>query len=91
MKFLKDNFEVKEVLYGGIDGAICKAVVIAKKEGVLDRERLGLEIIIKKQGSEINNEVKRIGYLKDREQSLQVRVGDMLIVYISKSSAWTLS
>ena len=48
LKFLKDHFEVKEIHYGGIDGAICKAVVIAKKEGVVDRARFGLEIIIKK-------------------------------------------
>jgi hypothetical protein len=31
---------------------------------------------VKGSGEEITNEVKRIGYLKDRETALEVRIGD---------------
>lgn len=32
------------------------------------------------------NEVKRLGFLVDRKQTLQVRVGDSLLIYLSKSA-----
>ncbi len=85
--FLQDCFDVKLVEYAGVDGAICKATLIAKKEGIVEKDKLGLEIRINKQKSGVMNEIKRIGYLKDRECPLEVRVGDTVIVYISKSSA----
>lgn len=85
--FLRENFEIKEIDYAGVDGAICKVLMIAKNEGIIDKAKLGLEIRIKSIGYDLTNEVKRLGYLKDREVPLQVRVGDTLIVYISKSSA----
>jgi hypothetical protein len=31
-------------MYAGVDSAICKAIVIAKREGVVDKERMGVEI-----------------------------------------------
>lgn len=76
--------------YAGVDGAICKATLIAKGEGIIEREKLGIEIRVKPIKVGIMNEIKRIGYLKDRECPLQIRVGDQLIVYISKSSAWLI-
>jgi hypothetical protein len=33
------------------------------------------------------NEVKRLGFLIDRQVDLQLRVGDSLIVYLNKSHA----
>lgn len=33
------------------------------------------------------NEVKRLGLLVDRYVDLELRIGDMLIVYISRASA----
>lgn len=64
--------------------------MIAKNPGIIPQAKLGLEIIVKPQREEIQNEVKRIGYLKDREQPFQVRVGDQFLLYISKSAAWKI-
>lgn len=36
---------------------------------------------------ELINEVKRIGYIRDREQEIQLRVGDTFILYISTTIA----
>ncbi len=42
---------------------------------------------IKDHSQEVLNEVKRIGYIRDRESDLELRVGDILIIYISVSVA----
>lgn len=68
--FLRKNFEIKSTEYAGVDGAICKVLLIAKNEGVIEKSKLGLEIRIRSSSDELNNEVKRIGYLKDREAPL---------------------
>lgn len=68
--FLKEFFEIKSIEYAGVDGAICKAILTAHKSGVIEKQLLGIEIKIKEQRHEINNEVKRMGYLKDREVPL---------------------
>jgi len=83
LSFTKDNFAIKELLYAGVDGTICRARLIAKAPGTINR--LGLPIQIRT--GQLVNEVKRIGYLKDREAPLQVRVGDTVVLYISTSTA----
>lgn len=41
---------------------------MAKREGVIEKARLGLEVVVIGQKNEsVTTEVKRIGYLKDRE------------------------
>lgn len=67
LSFLKPNFDIKSALYAGVDGAICKVELIAKRPGTIHKSHLGLELIIKSQQDELVNEVKRIGYLKDRD------------------------
>ena len=37
LNYFKEYFELKHVLYAGVDGAICKVEMIAKKEGKLGR------------------------------------------------------
>ena len=87
ISFLNTCFNLKQVHYAGVDGVICKALVKAHKEGVIPQKHLGLDIQVKGKHAELMNEIKRIGYLKDREVPLQVRLGDSLIVYISQTSA----
>ena len=36
---------------------------------------------------ELRNEVKRIGFFKDRESEIELRVGDTLVLYISTTVA----
>jgi len=46
-----------------------------------------INIRVKAPHEELNNEVKRLGYIRDRETEMQIRVGDTLIVYISNAIA----
>ena len=60
----------------------------AKYPGLVDGRHLyGINIRVKGPHEELNNEVKRIGYIRDRETEMQIRIGDTLIVYISNSVA----
>lgn len=77
-------------MYAGVDGTICKIDMIAKREGKVEKCHAGMELIIKKREDELVNEVKRIGYLKDRDVAFQVREGDEVLLYISKSNAWSI-
>ena len=74
--------------YAGVDGSICKAVLEAARPGYIDeRHFYGIRLRIKSAEEELINEVKRIGYIRDRECEMQLRVGDTLILYISTSVA----
>lgn len=70
LSFLKENFRIKEILYAGVDGAICKVLAEAINPGVIEKKRLGLEIYIKSRHEELVNEVKRLGYIMDRQSPL---------------------
>ena len=50
-------------------------------------ELCGLTVRIRGRDQDVCNEVKRIGYIRDRECDLELRVGDILIIYISVSVA----
>ena len=75
----------------GIDGLISKIHLIAMNEGRLVNDYIGMPIVVKgktNQGDEaIVHEVKRVGLLIDRYIDLELRVGDHLVLYISKSQA----
>ena len=49
------------------------------------RDTCGLMIRVNER--DVRNEVKRIGYMRDREQELECRVGDTLVLYVSSSVA----
>lgn len=70
LSFLNPFFSIKETLYAGVDGAICKCTLIAVREGVISKQSLGLEVQVRGRLDEVCNEIKRIGYLKDRETPL---------------------
>lgn len=81
-------FAFKDLKYAGVDGSICKAVLVALRPGVIDPRFLyGIPVRVLPANSELVNEVKRIGYIRDRESELQLRVGDTLILYISTTIA----
>ena len=81
-------FKVKDINYAGVDGSICKAVLVAARPGLIDGRNLyGIPIRILDAHKELANEVKRIGYIRDRESEMQLRVGDTLILYVSTTIA----
>ena len=71
-----------------MDGSICKAVLKAIRPGHIDKKYFyGIRIRVRSADEELVNEVKRIGYIRDRECEMQLRIGDTLILYISTSIA----
>ena len=60
----------------------------AVRPGYIDKKYFyGIKIKVREAHEELVNEVKRIGYIRDRESEMQLRVGDTLILYISTSIA----
>jgi len=50
----------------------------------VEKEVFGIEVLIKNENEICINEVKRTGLLIDREQEIQIRVTDKLILYLSE-------
>ena len=54
-----------------MDGSICKAVLLAARPGYIDKKYFyGIKIRVKAPEEELVNEVKRIGYIRDRESEM---------------------
>ena len=48
LKFLEDaGFQIKSVHYAGVEGAICKAELIVQNSGIVEKERLGLDVFLR--------------------------------------------
>ena len=45
--FLFEGFNVKQAMYAGVDGAICKLELIAAKPAFISKEYLGVEINVR--------------------------------------------
>jgi hypothetical protein len=43
---------------------------VGKNKGIIEKHKLGIEIIVKERDYELTNEIKRLGYFKDRESSI---------------------
>ena len=37
LSFLNENFEIRQIWYAGVDGAICKVDMVAKEVGVIQK------------------------------------------------------
>jgi hypothetical protein len=94
LSFFEPIFQVKAQTCAGIDGLICKVHLVAAKEGKLVNDYIGIPLVVKNKtrgqddemgSGTIVHEVKRVGLLIDRYVDLELRVGDQLILYISKS------
>ena len=46
--------------------------------------KIGIMIEIKERDEELTNEVKRLGLLYDRYKQLEMRVGDIFVLYITR-------
>lgn len=81
-------FTCQGIWYAGIDGSICKAIFKATRPGKLESRIFnGIIVRVLPRKAELVNEVKRIGYMCDREAEIQLRLGDTLILYISNTIA----
>ncbi len=84
LTFLKDLFVIKREQYSGVDLTVGKISLVASKPGLLERlPDLGADVVIRRAEAELSNEAKRLGLMIDRHCPLELRVGDLLILYIS--------
>ena len=88
--FVFDLFEpflkMKKLEMAGTDITVCKITFLAVKSGIVPNSsnRLGILLEIKEPSGEVVCEIKRMGLLYDRHKSLQIRVGDTIILYVSR-------
>ena len=86
LSWLHKCFKIVDLKYTGVDGGICKCVLTATRPGLVgDGQMCGLTVRI--SPGQVCHEIKRIGYIRDRECPLEMRVGDTLILYISTAVA----
>ena len=95
LSFFEPFFKVESYACAGVDGLISKIHLVALNEGRLVNDYIGMPLVVRgthkddqfqKQGhTPIVHEVKRVGLLIDRYIDLEMRVGDHLVLYISKS------
>ncbi len=87
LAYLLPLFKVKAFECAGVDGLICRVHMTADKVGCIPTSHLGMTIKIKEQNDILVNEVKRVGLMVDRYVDLELRVGDQLVLYYSRTSA----
>jgi len=72
--------------------AACKGIFKHNKLGtVIHEEALGLKIKVVDYMDPIMNEVKKNGLIYERNDNFQVRIGDIVVFYISKNKTVTES
>ena len=68
---------------GGIDFSVWKIKLCAiEAQGSVTENYVDLNLQITKTDKPLINEVKKVGVIIDRGQELQVRGGDVIIVYV---------
>ena len=84
---IKQNFEpyfqIGNISYESIGFFIFKINLIAVKEGKIDNEDFGINIIIRNKKEIIENEIKKNNLLLERRDIYELRVGETLIFYYS--------
>lgn len=72
--------------FAGVDTVISKHLYLAALPGIIPDSlaKLGKEVEVLPAAASLANEVRRMGLLFDRHRSCEVRVGDTLVLYISR-------
>lgn len=83
--FLKNYFNLTCVEYSGVDNKVVRVQAKAQHQGYLEPSYFGLGIRIKNAKNTIRNEVKRKGLISERNVDIELRVGDVFIIYITRA------
>lgn len=84
LELVLKHFDVVKAEYSHVDIYAAKLVLRARTQGKMPAIMLGIAVVIKEEWEECTREVKRAGLLFERHTALELRVGDMLIAYISR-------
>ena len=87
VEFLKSCFSIIKIESAGVDGLISKIYAEANKVGTIDKENVGINIIVKAKGVSVTNEIRRVGLMQDRDADVEVRIGDQVVIYITRTTA----
>lgn len=82
---MEELFHIDSIEYSGVDNKVVRLQTRAKKAGFLDPNFYSMGVRIKNQTSPVRNEVKRKGILSEREVDIELRVGDVFIIYITRT------
>ena len=70
-------------------------IVIKLNDNMVDKDGMRMSAISASYNDDgegvLVHEVKRVGFLIDRYVDLQLRIGDSLVVYLQRASAWGLN
>lgn len=70
--------------FAGVDVTVSKNTYKAEVCGIVPDSLSRIGILVEVKDDMVTHEVKRMGLLYDRNKSLQLRVGDTLVLYISR-------
>lgn len=78
-------FQVLEVRFNDLDHHYSRIILKAKRAGHTPVGTFkDLDVTVRGPGHSINNEVKKRGFMFDKNRPLQLRIGDQLVVYVQK-------
>lgn len=80
-------FDLTCVEYSGVDNKVVRIQAKAIDEGYLDPNFFSLGIKVKSSKEPIRNEVKRKGLISERNVDVELRVGDVFIIYITRAKS----
>jgi hypothetical protein len=77
-------FLLKKSFYDDVGHYIFKFVLLASNSGVMSKNIIGFDIEIRERGDYIANEIKKNNLLYENTNALQIRVGDILVFYMTE-------
>jgi len=77
-------FSIEELENSNVDIYVAKIRLRAIKKGEVPYEIFGITIKVKEKGEDCTREIKRVGLLIERHCDLELRIGDILVAYITK-------
>eukprot|EP00826_Nyctotherus_ovalis_P010114 TRINITY_DN12690_c0_g2_i4.p1 TRINITY_DN12690_c0_g2~~TRINITY_DN12690_c0_g2_i4.p1 ORF type:complete len:556 (+),score=135.41 TRINITY_DN12690_c0_g2_i4:147-1670(+) len=80
----KRCFEFTSLEYSHVDIYVAKITLRAHTQGRIKAETFGIPVVVRRECEDCTREVKRVGLTIERQIDLELRIGDILIVYISK-------
>ncbi len=87
-KNLMPYFRINKILYDEMGYLLLKIYLEAKEIGVITANKtLGINLIIKEKNESVTNELKKNGLIFDRCNTFQLRKGDEIVFYISKTKS----
>jgi hypothetical protein len=78
------HFKLERLLISMVDKRINKYVLVATKAGHIKEDVFGIAVSVVGESQSCTVEVKMVGLIIDRNTPIEMRIGDVLVFYISK-------